>query len=105
MATLRYVEVAKGTGSAVLLLLHGVGSNERSMIPVAQGIESGWTVLSLQAPIRMGIDAFGWFPVMFTENGPVLDPEQAERSRVLLLEFIASYKQEHPGEEVYLMGF
>jgi phospholipase/carboxylesterase len=109
MPLLEYTTVVPTQGSpsrtAVLMLLHGVGSNEQNMIPLAQGADERLAVISVRAPLAMGPGAYAWFPVQFTAAGPVLDAAAAERSRGLLLEFIDQYKAEHGVQEVYLMGF
>jgi phospholipase/carboxylesterase len=91
----------------MLLLLHGVGSNERDLFPLAAQLDGRFLVLSARAPNPRGPGGFAWFEVQFTPQGPVIDPAQAEASRRLLLRFIdeASAAYGTDPRRVYLMGF
>ena len=75
-------------GSPCLLLLHGVGSNEIGLIDLAAQQDPRLTVILVRAPIQFGPMQFGFFQVRFTETGPVINAEQAEKSRQLLISFI-----------------
>ncbi len=90
---------------SVLMLLHGVGSHERSMAPAAIGAHPGLRIISVRAPIPFGADAYAWFPVTFTSSGPVIDAERAQSSLRQLLSFIEQYRTELGMDHVYLMGF
>jgi len=91
--------------SAVLMLLHGVGSNERKMLPLAEGSDPRLGIISVRGPVELGQDAYGWFHVAFTANGPVIEAAEAEASRCALLGFIATYQAAHNVDDIYLMGF
>jgi phospholipase/carboxylesterase len=73
---------------ARLLLLHGVGSNEANLAPLAASLPEGLEVLLLRGPLQVGPQGFAWYQVNFTSNGPSFNQEQAESSRQLLLRFI-----------------
>jgi len=91
----------------LLLLLHGVGSNERDLFSMAPLLDKRFLILSARAPNVLGPDSYAWFEVGFTAQGPVIDPAQAEASRKTLIAFIneavATYGA-NP-KQVYLMGF
>ena len=91
----------------LLLLLHGVGSNERDLFALAPQLDERFLVLSARAPNPRGPGGFAWFAVEFTPQGPAIDPEQAEASRRLLLEFIDGAVAAYGADprRVYLMGF
>lgn len=91
----------------MLLLLHGVGSNERDLFSLAPQLDGRFLVLSARAPNPRGPGGFAWFEVQFTPQGPVIDPAQAEASRRLLLRFIAEAAAAYGADarRVYLMGF
>lgn len=72
----------------LLLLLHGVGSNERSMIGLAQAFDPRAEVLAVRSPIALGPDAYAWFHVQFTPTGPVIDAAEAQAGWTLLARFI-----------------
>ena len=97
-----------GDGPAPLLvLLHGVGSNERDLLDLADYLDGRFFVISVRAPNALGTDAFGWYPVTWTAQGPVGDTAKAEASRQTILRFleevVAAYNLD--AARVFLMGF
>jgi phospholipase/carboxylesterase len=91
----------------LLILLHGVGSNEQDLISLAPLLDPRFHIVSLRAPYELGPGSCAWFHVLFTPQGPRHDAREAEVSRELLIDTI-------PGlvaatgtdpEQVYLMGF
>ena len=106
MADLGYLSVRQGTDpTSVLMLLHGIGGNEQSIAPIADGADPRLTVISLRAPLTMGPISFAWYPTHFGANGPVINAEDAERGRKALVDFLAAYREEHEIKNLYLMGF
>ena len=92
----------------LLLLLHGVGSNERDLMGLAPWLDGRFFVVSARAPITLGDKAYGWFRFEFTPNGPVVsNPREAANSYRLILRFM----DELPGaynvdpDRAYLVGF
>jgi phospholipase/carboxylesterase len=91
----------------LLLLLHGVGSNERDLFGLAPLLDERFVVLSLRAPNTLGQGSYAWFEVDFTPQGSVINPEQAEQSRQVLVDFIGKAVDAYGADphQVYLMGF
>ena len=91
----------------LLILLHGVGSNEQDLMGLAPALDSRCFVVSARAPITRSPGAYAWYSVQFTPTGQIIDPDEAEASRKLVLKFVdevtASYNVD-PGR-VYLLGF
>ena len=91
----------------LLLLLHGVGSNEADLFGLAPELDGRFFVVSARGPITLGPGAYGWFHVAFTPQGPAIIPQEAEESRRALLrvidELVAAYEVDP--RRVYLMGF
>ena len=79
----------------LLVLLHGVGSNENDLLPLADGVEPTTLVVLVRGPLQLGATQFAWFSVNFTANGPQIVPEQAEHSRQLLIRLLQSLQQQH----------
>ena len=75
-------------GAPVLILLHGVGSNEANMIDFAQQQDRRLAVISVRGPLTLGAAQYAWFMVRFSASGPVINAPQAERARLMLIEFI-----------------
>lgn len=91
----------------VLIVLHGLGSNERDLFELGQQVAPASLIVALRAPLEVGADQFSWFPVRFTPEGPVHDVAAAERSRALIVDFVRALKLE-PGvdpDRVTLLGF
>jgi phospholipase/carboxylesterase len=105
------VRAPLGPGAAahapLLLLLHGIGSNEADLFGLTAYLDARLRIVSARAPVVLGPGAFGWFNIEFTPTGLVADLAQAERSLALLATFIdellAAYPT--PSRRVYLMGF
>ena len=91
----------------LLLLLHGIGSNEDDLFSLAPYLDGRFLIASARAPIVMGPGSFGWFNIEFTPRGIVADVQQAERSHALLLKFIDELIETYDADPAcfFLMGF
>ena len=91
----------------LLLLLHGVGSNENDLFGLAPYLDERFLILSVRAPNTLGPGSYAWFDVDFTPRGPVIDPAQAEASREALIDFIGEAITAYGvnPNQVYMMGF
>lgn len=96
-----------GGPAPLLLLLHGVGSNEQDLMGLAPSLDPRFFIVSARAPIKLGPQSFGWYHVQFTGTGHIIDPEEAEHSRQLLLKFVDELADAYPidSHRVFLMGF
>ncbi|MEC4050048.1 alpha/beta fold hydrolase [Flavobacterium sp. SUN046] len=91
----------------VLILLHGVGGNEDDMFALADQIPDHFLVIAPRAPFELGPNSYAWFDVDFSTGSPVINKERAEKSRLILIQFINQLKEIHhfDDEQVYLGGF
>ena len=91
----------------LLVLLHGVGGNETNLLDLARGVDADTLVVFGRGPIQMGGPQFAWFRVNFTANGPQISPEEAERSRMLLINLLQQLQQQHciAPEQTVIAGF
>jgi phospholipase/carboxylesterase len=91
----------------VLVLLHGVGSNERDIAALAPAMDPRFLVVSVRSPVVLGPDAYGWFNVRFTARGPVIDAQEAKAAWETLNKFIPEVVAQHNGDasQVYIAGF
>jgi phospholipase/carboxylesterase len=91
----------------LLLLLHGIGSNEHDLYGLAPFLDERFLIISVRAPNTLGPGSYAWFEVDFTAQGPVINPEQAEISRETLITFLNEAVTTYGAdpEQVYLMGF
>ncbi len=91
----------------LLILLHGVGSNEKDLFSFADQFPDNFMVVSARAPFEVGQDSYAWYEVDFSNGKPVINKEKAEKSRVLILQFIDQLKEKYTfdNKQVYLCGF
>src|SRR5690242_9130264 len=71
----------EGEKSPLLLLLHGVGANERDLFSLAPELDPRLRILSLRAPLTRGPNSYAWFTVAFLPAGFKIAPEQLDASR------------------------
>ena len=50
----------------LIILLHGIGANEKDLLELGEIVAPNSIVVSLQAPIALGSDSYSWFNVEFT---------------------------------------
>ena len=91
----------------LLVLLHGLGSNEHDLLGLAPYLDPRFMIASVRAPFASGPGGFAWFRVTFTAGGPMIDEQQEAQSRDLLPQFIENLVrgQEADPARVYLLGF
>ena len=91
----------------LLLMLHGVGSNERALMGLAGELDDDFLVVGARGPVTFGPDAYGWFHVQFTSEGPIINTGEAEESRQTLVRFVDELVEFYGADpsRVYLMGF
>ena len=58
--------LVKGGSPPLLLLLHGVGSNEYDLFELAPYLDKRFLIISARAPNTLGRDSYAWFEVSFT---------------------------------------
>ena len=73
-----------------LLLLNGVGGNEDNFSEISNWIDPAILVIMPQGPIALNNrgDQYAWFHVSFTKDGPQINEQEADESRLRLLVFI-----------------
>lgn len=91
----------------LVLMLHGFGGNEQDLFAFAERFPDKYLVVSLRAPLSLGPGSYAWFHVDFSSGSPVINPGQADKSRQLVIRFLADLKQEvnYDGKDVNLIGF
>lgn len=91
----------------LLLLLHGVGSNEQDMHSLAPALNGNFVVVSVRAPFEQSAGRYAWFNLEFRPDGIKINREQAEYSRIRLAKFIeeATCAYGTDPRQVFLAGF
>lgn len=100
---------AAGAGERrpLLVLLHGVGSNELAMASLASSFDPRFLVISVRAPITLEPFAFAWFHVTFTDRGPVISAEEARAAWQTMARFIDEAVAAYDADpaRVFVAGF
>lgn len=101
-----------GTPPPLLLLLHGVGANERQMTAIAPAFDPRLVVVSARSPIALGRgpsgqEGFAWFHVTFTADGPSIDRDEAEAGWAHVARFADESVEAYAADpaRVYVAGF
>jgi phospholipase/carboxylesterase len=91
----------------LLLLLHGIGSDERDLLALGSRLDPRFLVVSARSPLRLEQGGYGWYRTTFTAAGPVIDPVEAERGLAMLTDFVPSVARAYGADEraIYLAGF
>ena len=91
----------------LLLLLHGIGSNEHDLFGLAPYLDERFLIVSARAPVVLGAGAYGWFNIEFTPLGMTADIEQAKRRLELLPVFLDELVKTYGADDkrVFLAGF
>ncbi|MDP3604498.1 MAG: alpha/beta fold hydrolase [Polaromonas sp.] len=92
----------------LLVLMHGVGSNEEDLFGLAPYVPGNYHVLSLRAPYAMGPSAYGWFEFTINRVGDrIINEPQEAAARQLLAHTLAAAAQQLaiPPERVVVGGF
>lgn len=93
---------------ALILLLHGYGSNEEDLFSFASELPEDYYVVSAQAPYQVPPYGYAWYAINFDENmNKFSDDNQAIESRDLIVRFIAELVEKYPIDpsNINLVGF
>ncbi|MBK8072279.1 MAG: dienelactone hydrolase family protein [Ramlibacter sp.] len=100
---------APGTADPwLLVLMHGVGSNEEDLFGLAPAVPPQFHVLSLRAPHVLGPQAYAWFEFGVRPNGErVINEAQEAASRPLVAQTVTSAASQLglPANRVVVGGF
>lgn len=91
----------------LILLLHGVGSNEEDLFRFAGQLPADKVVISARAPYTLSPGKYAWYEVDFSSGKPVFNQEQAGKSLQVLKLFINQLTEKYQIDrtQVYLTGF
>lgn len=99
--------VRAGSPPPLLLLLHGIGSNEQDLMGLAPSLDPRFLIAGVRAPIAMQPGSYAWYPTQFLPAGFLIDEAEAEQNRKLLLKFVDEIVKALGADpdRVFLMGF
>jgi phospholipase/carboxylesterase len=91
----------------LLILLHGIGSNEEDLMGLEPYLDERFLIVSVRAPHLYGWGGYAWFEIEWLPDGIAIDRAQAEQSRDLIVRFIGEAAAAYGADSarVYLMGF
>jgi phospholipase/carboxylesterase len=91
----------------LIILLHGVGSNEEDLFSLADHLPDNFLVVSARGPYTISPGSYAWYQVDFTTGKPVYNIEQEENSRIAIFTFIDELKKQltFDQHQVYVCGF
>jgi phospholipase/carboxylesterase len=92
----------------LLVLMHGVGSNEHDLFGLAPHVPANFHVLSLRAPYVLGPQSFAWFEFSVTaQGGRLINEAQEQASRVVVAQTVDAAAQQLgiPPQRVVVGGF
>lgn len=91
----------------LLLLFHGVGSHEADLFMLAPHLDDRFLIVSPRAPHTLAPGMYAWYEVQLDPLNPVINAEQAETSRQILIRFIDEVVDAYGADphRVFLMGF
>lgn len=104
----RAISIQEGRPRApAIVVLHGLGTNERNLFDLGHAVAPDWHVVALRAPIELGPDRYAWYPVQFTPGGTVHDAAAAESSRRRIIASLRALRAEPTvePERITLLGF
>jgi phospholipase/carboxylesterase len=97
----------KSAKPPVIILMHGVGSNEKDLFSFANQLPDSFLVISLRAPILLAKDSYAWYHLTVENGQRIGNAIEAEASRLMIIQFINQLNTKHIFNEkrVYLCGF
>ncbi len=94
--------------SKVIFLLHGYGSNEKDLFSLKEFIPPDYTIISLRAPISLGLDSYAWYSINFQNTvDKWVDRDEAIQSKNIIINDILLHLEELnlKNKRVSLLGF
>lgn len=96
----------RGILPPTLVLLHGYGSNEADLIPLARELDPRLQIVSLRAPIPLGDQRFAWYPLDWSGETPrARDADMLQARATLVAALNALPGTLDTPDTVFLLGF
>ena len=91
----------------LLILLHGLGSNEADMLQLANYLDPRFLVISARAPHLVRENSYRWYEVDFSSGKPISNKAEAMQSTEILKDFIQELKSIYSfdKDKVFIGGF
>ena len=91
----------------LLLLLHGLGSNEKDLFSFAEYLDPRLLVVSPRAPIVLGDNSYSWFALNRGQSGWTYDINDVQKSSEQVLTYIDQLVKQYDvdPEQIFIGGF
>jgi phospholipase/carboxylesterase len=91
----------------LLVFLHGVGADERDLLPLAAHLDPRLLCVSLRAPHAYPVMGYSWFDIDWSTSPPTSDLAQAEESRAAVAALLPELSRRHGTDpaRTFLLGF
>ena len=89
----------------LLILLHGLGSNENDLFSFAPHLDARYRILSVRAPRSYAYGGFAWFDILFDQPLPRPNASQLAEVRQTLIAFLQEVQKVYRPSRIYLAGF
>lgn len=91
----------------LLILMHGVNSNEQDLFSLADQLPDKYLVIAAQGPYKISGNGYAWYHADFSVSPAIINKEEAEKTRELIIAFIGQLKGKYTFDEskVFLCGF
>ena len=89
----------------LLILLHGLGSNEQDLFSFAPHLDARYRILSVRAPRTYAYRGFAWFDIDFSQGMPQPHRAQMADAQQRLLSFLDEVREAYHPPRIYLAGF
>ncbi len=97
--------LVKTAKKKALILMHGVGSNEKDLFSLVSYLPKDYYIICPQGHFALGGGRYAWYNVDFSSGKPVYSMQQEKESRELIRQFVGEMKAKYQLDEVYLGGF
>jgi len=97
----------KSEETPILILLHGLGSNESDLFSFAQHIDNRMLVVSVRAPIRLKEDRYSWYSLSRNGTDWLFNDKEVLKASETILQFVDELAKAYnlEGSPIYLGGF
>lgn len=91
----------------LVVLLHGIGADERDLLPLADALDPRLAIASLRAPYEAEPMGHAWYALDWRTSPPTPRLDEAERSRAALAAFLPEVVARLGADpaRVFLLGF
>lgn len=91
----------------LLVLLHGIGADERDLLPLAEALDPRFLCASVRAPYEAMPMGYAWYAIDWRTSPPTHDGAQAEQSREALCALLPELTARHRTDpaRTFLLGF